>query len=269
MPEKPPISIITVNLNNLVGLKKTIRSVLDQDFRDYEFLIIDGDSKDGSKEYLEEQKSRINYVSSEPDSGIYNAMNKGIKASTGRYLLFLNSGDWLMDDKVLSDISGSLTGCDFLYGNIIRVYEDRKVGEKGTDEISLKTFFKGSLNHQALFINKKMFHKYGFYDEGLRIVSDWKFNLKCIALKDSLVKYIDRDISYYDMSGVSNDNELRNREREMVFKELFPISIYKDYQYFLEMESFLNSYRLKNFRVLDENKIVRKLNSVLFRILGK
>ena len=97
MLTNPLISIITVNLNNLVGLKKTVNSVIEQKFTSYEFLVIDGESLDGSKEYLEEQKHRINLVVSEPDAGIYNARNKGIYASKGNYCLFLNSGDWLVD----------------------------------------------------------------------------------------------------------------------------------------------------------------------------
>src|SRR5690606_20733259 len=99
---KPPLlTIITINLNNLEGLKTTIESVLSQTWQEFEYIVIDGGSTDGGKEYIESQKTHLNYWVSEPDKGIYNAMNKGILKSSGKYLLFLNSGDHLYDNQSL------------------------------------------------------------------------------------------------------------------------------------------------------------------------
>ena len=95
------LSIITINYNNQEGLKKTIESVVSQTMRDFEWIVIDGGSTDGGKEIIEQNKQCLDYWCSEPDKGIYHAMNKGIRASHGDYLMFLNSGDSLYDNKVI------------------------------------------------------------------------------------------------------------------------------------------------------------------------
>ena len=100
------ISIITINYNNASGLEKTIRSVVEQTYNEYEYIIIDGASSDKSKEVIQEYQRYIDFWCSEKDSGIYNAMNKGIQKASGEYLLFLNSGDVLNNSAVLADIHG-------------------------------------------------------------------------------------------------------------------------------------------------------------------
>ena len=97
----PLISIITVNFNDKIGLERTLESVFSQNFRNFEYLVIDGGSNDGSKELLEKNSEKINYWVSEPDKGIYNAMNKGISFAKGEYLIFLNSGDHLKNENSL------------------------------------------------------------------------------------------------------------------------------------------------------------------------
>ena len=110
------ISIITINYNNASGLEKTIRSVVEQTYNEYEYIIIDGASSDKSKEVIQEYQRYIDFWCSEKDSGIYNAMNKGIQKASGEYLLFLNSGDVLNNSAVLADIHGFLSGEDIVYG---------------------------------------------------------------------------------------------------------------------------------------------------------
>jgi len=269
MPEQPLISIITVNLNDVEGLKRTMTSASEQTFMEFEYIVIDGGSTDGSKEFIESYSNKIDYWVSEKDSGIYNAMNKGIKMASGEYLLFLNSGDWLFNKKVLDVVSKELVDCDMLYGNIVKAFNDgRRIPENAAiaKDITLKTFFRGSLNHQALFINHKLFEIYGLYDEELQIVSDWKFSLIALGINNSKIKFIDTKISFYDMTGISNDNSLRNVEREKVFKELIPRSIYLDYKYLIQLENDFNSSRNVKFRLMEKHRIARKMNSMLFRI---
>ena len=98
------LSIVTINYNNLSGLQKTIDSVLQQSFKDYEWIIIDGGSTDGGKELLEKNQNHFAYWCSEPDKGIYNAINKGLSHATGDYIQFLNSGDWLYDSTILEKV---------------------------------------------------------------------------------------------------------------------------------------------------------------------
>ena len=112
------LSIITINYNNAVGLEKTINSVLNQTYKSIEYILIDGNSMDESKLIIDKYKAHIHYWVSEFDSGIYNAMNKGIKAATGEYILFLNSGDILCNSHVLDDVIKQGLDCDFVYGNV-------------------------------------------------------------------------------------------------------------------------------------------------------
>jgi len=113
----PKLSIITVNLNNAEGLRKTIESVVSQTYTDYEYIIIDGGSTDGCVEIIKQYEDKITYWVSEPDKGIYNAMNKGILKAKGEYCQFLNSGDWLIKESILHDIFSILPIADIIYGN--------------------------------------------------------------------------------------------------------------------------------------------------------
>ncbi|WP_083993885.1 glycosyltransferase [Gelidibacter algens] len=146
------ISIITINYNNLDGLKKTMTSVLEQTYANVEYIIIDGGSTDGSKRYIESCQQDLAYWVSESDRGIYNAMNKGIAQATGEYLLFLNSGDWLAGVKVLDLISKNLGNCGILYGNLIKVYANgsEKV-DKGPESSQLTLFHFFVRHHQSSF----------------------------------------------------------------------------------------------------------------------
>ena len=232
----PKITIITINLNNANGLRKTIKSVIEQNYNSYEFIIIDGGSTDGSVEILKEYADNITLWVSEPDSGIYNAMNKGILKSKGEYLLFLNSGDYLIDENVLEKMFSCETNSDFLYGNIIiKTLNGKLKRETGPDDrkISFNTFYLNTICHQSSFIHKRLFEKHGLYDETLKIASDWKFLLKTLVLNAATIKYIDIDVAYYDLDGISStQKELVKVEREKVLNELIPAAILNDYKEF-------------------------------------
>ena len=117
------ISIVTINLNNLEGLKKTFQSVFSQDYTNFEYLIIDGDSKDGSVDLIRLNNKKISYWISEEDKGIYDAMNKAITQAKGDYILFLNSGDYFSGIDSLSKLVGTKIDADIVYGNI-GMYKD-------------------------------------------------------------------------------------------------------------------------------------------------
>ncbi len=271
MPEKPLISIITVNLNGIEGLKRTMTSIIGQTFKEFEYIVIDGGSTDGSKEYIESHSDKIDTWVSEKDSGIYNAMNKGIKAATGEYLLFLNSGDWLHDKNVLKLVVENLVDCDVLYGNMIKVFPDgREHLDKGVngEKISLQTFVDGNLNHQATFIKKDLFEEYGLYDENIRIVADWKFFLISLGMNNSKVKYLDIEISCFDMTGLSSNFKSRDEERLKVLQEELPVPIYTDYLKLKKIETTLKSNRIIKFMETDNKFFSRKLHSIIFRIFS-
>ena len=158
------ISIITVNLNNRDGLQKTIDSVVSQTFKDFEWIVIDGGSTDGSKELIEQYADHITYWVSEPDKGIYNAMNKGIKVSKGEYLFFLNSGDWLWEPNTLLSVAEAMKSLPencFLYGSCF----DRDLKNNNPPEkLDLAFFLNSTLCHQVVFHPRSAFPEEG-YDE--------------------------------------------------------------------------------------------------------
>ena len=249
------LSIITVNLNNKEGLRKTIESVVFQTFSDCEYIIIDGGSTDGSIDIIKQHTDKISYWVSESDSGIFNAMNKGILKATGEYCLFLNSGDILYSENVLENVFRKNYLEDIITGNIIEVHSDKTTLRKGRPYVreqegkSLTAFdlFAGSLFHQATFIRRKLFDQYGLYDEKYKIVSDSTFFFNLIALNGVKVKHEDIIIVYFDMNGISNVNiSLDDKEREEAFKDLLPAAILEDYIYFRKMElDFHNMLKYK------------------------
>ena len=234
------LSIITINRNNAVGLEMTLRSVLSQRVSDFEYIVVDGASSDSSidiiKQFADQSGGRLKWIS-EPDTGIYNAMNKGIGMASGEYLQFLNSGDCLVSDNVIERMYNALEKNGYpsiLYGNMLKDMPDGKVlrdcGFSGRD-ITLLGFYTGTLNHSPAYIRRDLFEKYGLYDEGLKIVSDWKWYLQAIVLGEEKPVYTDIDVSLFDMNGISETNKvLDDAERKMVLAGLIPPAILADYE---------------------------------------
>jgi len=257
------LSIITINLNNKDGLRKTIESVVSQTFSDYEYIVIDGASTDESVEVIKEYKDKITYWISEPDKGIYNAMNKGILQAKGEYCLFLNSGDCMYQHTTLQDSFRDIN-TDIVYGNVV-VTVDGKEEERGgisKSDITLFDIMFGVIFHQASFIRTNLFFEIGLYSENYKIVSDWRFFLQC-TIKDNIsFKYIDQSITRYELSGVSStDGYLMMNEKEKVRLELIPKSIFSDYQ-------MLNKYRgsrlINIYDKLLKNKSILKIYNLIF-----
>lgn len=233
------LSIITINRNNAAGLEKTMRSVAAQIGGDFEYVVIDGASTDGSVEVIRSFESslgeRLRWIS-EPDRGIYNAMNKGLGKASGDYLQFLNSGDCLVSDDITMRMTEALKNREYpsiLYGNMLKDMPGGKVmRDKGFagKSISFLGFYTGSLNHPSSYIKKSLFEKYGSYDESLKIVSDWKWFLQAIILGGEKPVYVDMDVTLFDMNGISEKNKaLDKAERRRVLNELIPSTILNDY----------------------------------------
>lgn len=265
------VSIITVSYNNVDGLIKTAFSVFAQSYSDIEYIIIDGGSRDGSKEFLEENSSRIDYWVSEPDSGIYNAMNKGVAQASGDYLLFLNSGDTLYSDTVLQEVSSYLDGTDLIMGRV-RIVPSGRIGWDDIPyPITLMDFIKGGpVPHQATFINRRLFDK-RLYDERLRIVSDWKFFLQSICFDNCSYKIIDCIVSNFEEGGISANRERCDEERTKVLQDVIPPSIRADYRLFLSGEKSDPSRYEEFFKVLERYKygrIVYSISVLFVRFVG-
>ena len=252
----PKLSIITINFNNLAGLQKTMQSVFEQTFTDYEYIVIDGGSTDGSKEYIEQYADKLTYWVSEPDGGIYNAMNKGIVKANGEYLNFMNSGDLFCDKYVLEKLSSIILKSSIILGNITAIEKNKKLKKitySSNSLNSLGSILWGNFCHQSMFFHRKLFEKYGLYDLQYKIVSDWLFLLKTVGLSDEKIQYVNLDICLYDTSGFGSSNaNLYYKEREEIINRLIHHKILLDYetwaQYRLDIE---NLQKIKRNTVLN------------------
>jgi len=243
------LSIITINRNNAEGLRKTIESVMSQTFTDYEFIVIDGASEDDSADVVKQFVDKITYWVSEPDNGIFNAMNKGILKATGEYILFLNSGDWLVDKNVIEDFytlnstANIITGDIFLWDNHEAVL--RKSPE--LEDIHYGKFYNDSIPHPASFIKRKLFEDHGLYNESYKLVSDWEFFFNCLIINHCTYNHFDRPICYFDLTGISNSKEwrsLQEKEREMVLQNYLPL-VYKAYKKIYNENLKLSSHEIE------------------------
>lgn len=253
---KYKLSIITVNLNNRNGLQKTIESVISQTFHNFEWIIIDGGSTDGSKELIEKYTDHINFWVSEPDKGIYNAMNKGIRKSNGEYLLFLNSGDFLYNTEVISQAIKLLKDRDYYIGNEIRPNGIFNVKMDSEYEI-IKNLIENYFPHQSTFIKKNIFIKYGLYREDKKIVSDWEKYYKSIILGNVTIQKIPLIISVFNEEGYSFKNiPLALKERKEILEET---------PYILTISRFY----IKYFNIIEKLKKYHLLKKLYLRFFFK
>lgn len=317
------LTIITINYDNVSGLRKTMESVLNQTSKDFEYIVVDGVAPQPPKggvlsdcdvieQYIKEKfnsengftkcswKSKNEKLNggfySEPDSGIYNAMNKGIRMAKGEYIQFLNSGDFLAASDVTARMLASLFpsqtksknkfvsplekisasgggievkeefGCrpDIFVGNIISIRPDGKVRyDKNNEKVSLMKFYRGTIPHTSAYIRRALFDEYGLYDETLKITSDWKWYLMAAGLNTAKVSFTNIDVAYFDVTGISStDRQLHKTERRKVLEELIPASILEDYdRYVFEIDQM---ERIKRYPVL--YRIVWFIERCLFKL---
>jgi GT2 family glycosyltransferase len=208
------LSIITINYNDAIGLEKTIQSVIEQDFNDYEYIVIDGGSSDNSKSIIEKYQSKITHWVSEKDKGIYNAMNKGIAKASGEYCLFINSGDFIAKSNVLTKMLEHQYTADIIYGNMIIDWGEGKLEYgKMPSKITFHQMFIDTLWHPVSLIKRNLFEKYGNYNENYKMVADYDFFFNVIIMKNASLQYIDMNVAVYNMKGLSSIEENKNLEQ--------------------------------------------------------
>lgn len=236
------LSIITVNLNNASGLQKTIKSVVEQDIDQVEFIVIDGNSNDGSLLLLQQYQNNIAYWVSEIDEGIFHAMNKGLAWAKGQYCLFLNSGDWLVDN-CLTELKLFLQSRseDILYGNTYLHYESGLYQPHTyPNKLSMRFFFRATIGHQSTFTKTQVLKNYGGYDTKLKVHGDYDFWLKSIVNDNCSYFHIPVFVSYYDMSGISaNLTKESLAEHQMVIERYLTPLVLADYMVWQHEESTL------------------------------
>jgi glycosyltransferase involved in cell wall biosynthesis len=199
-------SIIIPTFNSEKTLQNALNSIISQDFTDWDVLIVDGISKDGTMDIIKknhENDLRINFIS-EADKGIYDAMNKGINLVSGRWLYFLGSDDFLFDNYVLSAMSRviEISAFDFYYGN---VYSPKLKGLYG-DQYDIKKILFKNISHQAVFYNRSIYNKLGFFNIDYSSYADWDFNIRCFENSEIMGKYVNLTIANFAEGGTSTVN---------------------------------------------------------------
>ena len=258
-------SIITICFNDKDGLEKTILSTIHQSFKNFEYIVIDGGSTDGSKIVIENYSSRIDYWVSEPDKGIFDAMNKGTKKATGNYLIFMNAGDTFHSDSVLQEINNLNINTDIICGYTITNNNGNYTHQHKANLIELLMY--SSLSHQGTFIKRELCLKY-LYDIRYKTASDWKFWIQTLIVNNYTMNYCDIIVANQDMTGITTGQDSKDKqdeERSKILLELFPKIVTK------EDFPFREQIVKRTAQLLQERMhiAVVKHNSQLFKIRKK
>lgn len=267
------LSIVTINYNNKEGLRKTIESVVGQTYSNIEYIVIDGGSTDGSTDVIRMYEDAISYWVSEPDKGIYNAMNKGEAKATGDYVLFLNSGDYLVSPTIIDEIRNDFFSNEDIIFGLLKTYPSCRIGYTDIHlPLTMQDFFERSpIPHPASFIKRDLFVDIK-YDETLKIVSDWKFFLQMVVFKGCTCKKLEKVITVFEDEGISSSNiEACNDERTNVLKNLLPIAIFADYFKFVSgMEYKSGNYEMffTRLRPYKYGKMVYVISVLMVRLIS-
>ncbi len=264
------LSIITINCNNRDGLKKTIDSVLAQTWTDFEWIVIDGGSNDGSKELIERYQEHFAYWCSEPDKGVYNAMNKGIEKAKGEYQLFLNSGDCLYSSDVLAKVWKDNHSADIVSCQVAKANGQLM---RNCDKSIAKQLILDTLNHQGSFIKRSLFETYR-YPEDYKIVSDWMGWIRWLLVENRSFEYVPVLIATQEAGGISSIQSELEEERERAFKEVLgfrlgeelPIVYSKLEKPIIKRILYLETHAKHLFRFLHYfTAILTKMHDFIFR----
>ena len=247
----PFFSIIIPTYNSEKTLAKTLDTILNQTFSDFEVLIVDGDSKDKTLLIASEFNNPKIKVFSEPDKGLYDAMNKGIALSKGEWLYFIGSDDYLYSDNVLLQIANKIkrTTRDVVYGNVLIKGDTgwAKDGQIYNGKFSFQKLLKSNICHQSMFYRKSFVEKnHLFYDLKYPVCADWDFNIRCRQLTD--FAFTDTLVAVFNAGGISTGDQT--------------------FEPFLEERKEKYSHLYKKYKPSLSQRVVRKVNAVLKSILN-
>lgn len=264
------LSIITINFNNLEGLRKTIVSVLSQTWHDFEWIIIDGGSTDGSKELIEDTANKLtasdynplSFWCSESDSGIYNALNKGLSHCIGTYINCMNSGDEFYDNQTLEKLFSTSHDSDIIFGNSFHYSKENAFISHYPESVDLYFLYHSNICHQAMFVKTELL-KASPFDEQYRICADYAKWLE-LMIQGCSFKYVPNMICRFDMTGMSNTGELITIEREKIKTKYIP-------KYILPLIHEHDKYTVCGNRLIRAREILSKggLLTVFFAAIIK
>ena len=257
------LTLITINYNNAEGLSRTIDSIISQTIRDYEWIVIDGGSTDGSVELLEKNKDHFSYWVSEKDHGIYEAMNKGIRHASGEYIIFMNSGDVFSQTRVLQELT-PLLDRDIVAGSVL--INGTKKRKSSPNELTPWSIINYNIPHQAEFIRRSLFTTIGLYSEDLSILSDLEFNLRASLLNCSY-KSMKYDVAIIDQGGISSTQiDKLKQESKCIQERNLPMAICKDYE---RLKNTISINHLPSINWAIRQRWPLKCLNMLYSLLGK
>lgn len=270
------LSIITINYNNALGLKKTLDSVAVQTYTDFEHIIVDGVSTDDSVDIIRAysqspiaNRLKITWLS-ESDTGVYNAMNKGIKLAKGKYLLFLNSGDYLIADDVLDKVFSHDCDADILCARC-DVSDNGKVvwTSNPPAKVTFGTLYMVGLAHQSTFIRRALFEQLGYYDESFRYNADIEFWYRAIIDNGATTQRIDVITTDYNLDGISSKENQTARYLEEMRRILQPYKAFtEDYDFFIQrahetqLYDWIKQHSCLHKSLIFLNKVEHKLKKI-------
>ncbi|GGE59353.1 glycosyltransferase involved in cell wall biosynthesis [Pedobacter psychrotolerans] len=219
----PKLTVITIVYNNVRDIERTINSVLKQTYKNIEYIIVDGKSTDGTLAVIAKYKERISRIISEPDKGIYDAMNKGLALATGDYILFMNSGDEIYDEQTVEDVFDSSPGADIYYGET-EMFNDNweSLGRRrheAPEIFNWKSFqFGMNISHQAIYVRRSITEP---YDLKYKYSSDIDWIIKS-AKKASNIVNVHRYVAKYLVGGMSKKKHRESlKERFEIFTKYY------------------------------------------------
>lgn len=222
--DSPKISIITVLLNNASTLERTLKSIYSQIYHNIEHIVIDGGSTDGSLDIVMKYRNNMDYFISEPDSGIYNAMNKGIKAATGDILFFLNSDDYFTNSNIIEEVVNVFTRnteIEIVFGNQVYDHGNKlSIKKQSFESAKREQLARTTIQHQTVFARKHVFDLTNGFSKNYKIVSDYEWILKVFLVNKCRYYYLDRNICAMSVGGTSWVKPFE-KERIEVMKEYF------------------------------------------------
>lgn len=218
----PLISVVTVVLNNALYLENTIQSVLNQTYKNIEFIIIDGGSTDEKTlDIIKSNEKKIDYWVSEPDKGIYDAMNKGARLARGNYIHFLNADDSFFDSELIEHLASIIikTEPHIIFGDAFMFNRAKKFGYIRSSNVNKLYFLFKGIPQQAFLVKKELLDQLDYFDSTFKIVSDLDFLLKALAIPTIKVKYLDSyPIVVFNIGGASSNMNVLKKERDIIIK---------------------------------------------------